>query len=163
MGYNEHEKVQVKKEFILMLARMELDPARTELLLGFFETYLKLNQDEEHTLEAEFQNSNETEANVMEIISSYRKEGRLEGRIEGRIEGRKEGKLEGRKEGKLEGKREAICAFLDSKFDSSSTPLQKEITSINELQTLDHILEKIFSTETLDEAKHTIESAMNKH
>lgn len=30
-----------------MLVRMKLDPARTELLAGFFESYLKLNREEE--------------------------------------------------------------------------------------------------------------------
>lgn len=40
MGYTKEERVQVKLEFIRMLVRLELDPARTELLFGFFETYL---------------------------------------------------------------------------------------------------------------------------
>ena len=95
MGYNDNEKIKVKKEFIQMLARMELDPTKTEILLGFFETYLRLNQEEENKLQAEFENLNGTEAKVMEIISSYRREGRIEGK----------------KEGKLEGKRDSICTF----------------------------------------------------
>jgi hypothetical protein len=33
-----------------MLARMKLDPARMELLAVFFETYLKLNREEEEQL-----------------------------------------------------------------------------------------------------------------
>ena len=40
MGYTKEERVQVKLEFVRMLVRLELDPARTELLFGFFETYL---------------------------------------------------------------------------------------------------------------------------
>ena len=53
MGYQEKERVQVKLEFLRMLVRMELDPARTTLLTGFFETYLKLNEEEEEQLEEE--------------------------------------------------------------------------------------------------------------
>lgn len=39
--------VQVKLEFLRMLVRMELGPARMTILTGFFETYLKLNEEEE--------------------------------------------------------------------------------------------------------------------
>jgi hypothetical protein len=53
MGYQKKERVQVKLEFLRMLVRMELDPVRTTLLIGFFETYLKFNEEEEKQLEAE--------------------------------------------------------------------------------------------------------------
>ncbi len=122
---------------------MELDPARTELLIGFFETYLKLNQDEAHTLEAEFQNSNEMEANVMEIISSYRKEGRLEGRIEG--------------------KRDSIFTIFETKFDFSSQNLQEKLRTIDDLEVLEKLLKKIVVADSLQEAENVLESAMNKH
>lgn len=47
MGYTEKERVQVKMEFLRMIARMELDPAKMELIYGYFETYLKLTETEE--------------------------------------------------------------------------------------------------------------------
>ena len=37
----------MKIEFLRMLTRMRLDPARLVLLAGFFETYLKLDRAEE--------------------------------------------------------------------------------------------------------------------
>lgn len=36
MGYTEEEKVEVKKEFLKMLVRMELDPAKSKFLSDFF-------------------------------------------------------------------------------------------------------------------------------
>ncbi len=51
MGYQNKERVQVKLEFLRMLVRMELDPARMTLLTGFFESYLILNKAEEKELE----------------------------------------------------------------------------------------------------------------
>jgi hypothetical protein len=36
MGYNNLEKVEVKKAFLRMMVRLQLDPARTEMLTGFF-------------------------------------------------------------------------------------------------------------------------------
>ncbi|WP_041432516.1 hypothetical protein [Syntrophothermus lipocalidus] len=50
MGFRPDERVRVKLEFLRMLARMKLDPARMELLAAFFETYLKLNREEEEQL-----------------------------------------------------------------------------------------------------------------
>jgi len=63
-----------------MLVRMELDPARTTLLTGFFETYLKLNEEEEKQLEAEIGKINTKEAEkMMEITTSWERKGRVEG------------------------------------------------------------------------------------
>ncbi|WP_210238494.1 Rpn family recombination-promoting nuclease/putative transposase [Aquibacillus sediminis] len=50
MNYSEKEKVQVKKEFLRMLVRMEINPAKMELINGFFESYLKLDQKEVETV-----------------------------------------------------------------------------------------------------------------
>src|SRR5699024_2482433 len=44
MGYTDDEKVQVKKEFLKMLVKMELNPAKQRLVYGFFEKYLTLNE-----------------------------------------------------------------------------------------------------------------------
>ena len=43
MGYPKEEKVQVKMEFLRMMVKMELDPARTRFITGFFEQYLTLD------------------------------------------------------------------------------------------------------------------------
>lgn len=44
MGYQEEERVQVKIEFLRMISRMELNPAKRDLIFGFFESYLSLNK-----------------------------------------------------------------------------------------------------------------------
>jgi hypothetical protein len=40
MGYTEKEKVQVKKEFLRMLVKMELNSAKAELINGFFSKHI---------------------------------------------------------------------------------------------------------------------------
>ncbi|KXH82090.1 transposase [Sporosarcina sp. HYO08] len=50
MGYKEEEKVQVKLEFLRMMLKMELNPARARFINDFFEQYLKLNTEEEEEL-----------------------------------------------------------------------------------------------------------------
>ncbi len=61
MGYNEDEKVEVKKEFLRMLIRLELDEAKQRLLFGFFETYLRLSDEEEIRLRNEVNTMEEKE------------------------------------------------------------------------------------------------------
>lgn len=80
MGYNEEEKVEVKKEFLRMLTRLELDEARQRLLFGFFETYLRLSEEEEVRLRDEVKTMEEKEAaKVMELIVSYEQKGMEKG------------------------------------------------------------------------------------
>ena len=80
MGYTEDEKIDVKKEFLRMLVRLELDPARNHELTTFFETYLKLSDEEEDTLKAALKTLNSTEeARVMELMTSYERKGMEKG------------------------------------------------------------------------------------
>ena len=76
MGYTEKEKVQVKREFLRMLVKMELNPAITELINGFFETYLKLNGSEETELMEEIKQLDKDEAEqIMKLPNSWREKG----------------------------------------------------------------------------------------
>ena len=80
--------MQVKLEFLRMLVRMELDPTRMTLLTGFFETYLRLNEEEEKQVEAEIGKIDAKEVEViMEITTSWEQKGRVRGRAEGKVEG----------------------------------------------------------------------------
>jgi len=95
MGFKQEEKVKVKLEFMRMLARLKLDPARTELLGGFFETYLKLNREEERQLHLELSKLAGKEAvSIMEITTSWHEKGRAEGLEKGIKEGEMKKALE---------------------------------------------------------------------
>ncbi|WP_243292970.1 Rpn family recombination-promoting nuclease/putative transposase [Bacillus sp. FJAT-47783] len=83
MGYTKNERIEVKKEFFKMLIRMELDPARQHLIIGFFETYLKLSEQEEEQMKNEVKKMNPKEGEkIMEIMTSYEKKGIKEGKVE---------------------------------------------------------------------------------
>jgi len=83
LGYNRRERVQVKLEFLHMMTRLRLDPARMELLTVFFETYLPLKPQEEEQLQLEIDKSPlKKEVRMMEWITSWEKKGRQEGRQE---------------------------------------------------------------------------------
>ena len=84
MGYNKDERIQVKKEFLRMLVRLELDPARMELLTGFFETYLKLTFEEEQELVEEIHMlDSKEEGDIMELMTSWEKKGIEKGMEQG--------------------------------------------------------------------------------
>ncbi len=83
MGYNKEERVQVKNEFLRMLIRLEIDPARLQLITGFFEQYLTLSDQEEYKLKKEIEQLDEQEADtIFKIETSWEKRGRIEGKIE---------------------------------------------------------------------------------
>nr|WP_240510259.1 hypothetical protein [Virgibacillus profundi] len=90
MGYKKEERVQVKKEFLLMITRMQLDPAKQRLIYGYFETYLKLTKEEEEQLMAEVEKLPEAEK-IKEIPISYEEKGKEIGRKEVAIEMLKKG------------------------------------------------------------------------
>jgi len=137
MGFRRMEKVRVKLEFMRMLVRMNLDPARMELLAGFFETYLKLNCEEEEQYNRELGKLDRKEVDViMQITTSWHEEGRERGRVEGRVERT----------------REIICKYLVRKFGKKSAGLQQKVGRMTDLEKLDYILEELFAADTLDEA-----------
>ncbi|MBT2238312.1 Rpn family recombination-promoting nuclease/putative transposase [Heyndrickxia coagulans] len=100
MGYTETERVQVKLEFLRMLARMELDPAKMRLLYGFFDYYLKLNEKEEAEVMENIKMLDPDEAEqVLKLPNSYFDRGYKKGKEEGREEGIEIGVEKGREEG----------------------------------------------------------------
>jgi predicted transposase YdaD len=117
MGYSQTEKVQVKKEFLRMLVKMEINPAKMELINGFFETYLSLNESEEKTLMEEIKqlNSDEKEQ-ILKLPNSW---------VE---KGKKEGIQEGKREGELEGKRKIALNMLK---EGLSIELIVRVTNLN--------------------------------
>lgn len=98
MGYTDEEKVQVKREFLRMIVKMELTPAKMRIILGFFEKYLILDEEEEETLMEEIKQMDESES-IMHLPISWEEKGKQEGRKEGEKEARRAIALEMLKEG----------------------------------------------------------------
>jgi hypothetical protein len=148
MGYQKKERVQVKLEFLRMLVRMELDPARMTLLTGFFETYLILNEEEERKLEEEIGKVDEKEAKRMiEITTSWEEKGRVKGRMEGR--------MEGRVEGKAEGQASLLLRQLKKKFGYLPVEMENRVMSMP-VEKLQELAEAIFDLETIDDVNSFI-------
>lgn len=136
MAYTEDEKIEVKKEFLRMLVRLELDPARNHLLTSFFDTYLKLTEEEEHILQEAVKNLDpEGEAKVMELINSYERKGMEKGI------------------------QNSIVKILKMKFGSDSNSFAEQVYFINDGVLLDEVLEKVLIAESVGDAQKIIKQA----
>ena len=121
MGYSEKERIQVKMEFLKMMARMEIDPAKQRLIYGFFETYLKLNDEEEEKLMEEVKKMDDAEK-ILELPISYEERGVRKGIKKGVEKGIKKGK----KEGKVEVALEMLKEGSSIEFITKVTQLDRE-------------------------------------
>ncbi len=147
MGFSEEEKVQVKLEFLRLLTRLKLDPARMELITGFFEFCFKLNSQEEEQLFQELGRINQKEADlIMQITTSWHEKG----------------KIEGKAEGKIEGKIEAVCKFMARKFNADTCEIKKDIQRVASPELLDSLMEELFAASTLEEAQSIIRKIVGK-
>jgi len=139
MGFAEEEKVRVKLEFLRMLTRLKLDPARMELIAGFFETYLKLNRREEEQLYQELGRIDQKGAElIVQITTSWHEKG------------------------KIEKAQEAICKFMVRRFNADAGEVMERIQRVASLEILDGIMEEVFAADTLEEAQSIIRRAVGK-
>jgi predicted transposase/invertase (TIGR01784 family) len=82
------DRPKVKAECLRLLASLRLDPARTELISGFVDTYLRLNSQEEQVFQAEIGRLEETErAGIMQIVTTWMEQGIEQGLEQGLEQG----------------------------------------------------------------------------
>ena len=84
------DRPRVKLACLRMLAKLQLDPARRELISGFVDSYLRLTIEEKSEFEAELAAIEPREKeDVMEIVTSWMEEGLEKGRKEGLEKGQR--------------------------------------------------------------------------
>jgi predicted transposase YdaD len=115
MRIAEADRPKVKAECLRLLATLRLDPARTKLISGFVDTYLRLNQREEEVFQEELGRIEPTEREgVMEIVTSWMERG---------IE-----------QGKHEGERSLILKLLDRKLGMIPPDIRSQVESLSASQ-----------------------------
>jgi predicted transposase/invertase (TIGR01784 family) len=86
------DRPRVKVECLRLLATLKLNPARTKLISGFVDTYLRLNVQEEQVFQESVGTLEGAEREgIMQIVTSWMEQGIAEGEQRGRTEGRTEG------------------------------------------------------------------------
>ena len=90
MGYSKDERIQVKKEFLRMLVKMELNPAKARFINDFFEQYLQLDEREEEVLMQEISQLDNAEE-FTKLPNSWEERGIKKGKEEVALEMFREG------------------------------------------------------------------------
>ncbi|MGL5941772.1 MAG: DUF4351 domain-containing protein, partial [Waterburya sp.] len=86
MKISPQDRPQVKAECLRLMVTLKLDPAKMQLISGFIDTYLNLNPDEEQIFQAQLNTMEiKQREQIMEITTSWKEEGRLEGRLEEKL------------------------------------------------------------------------------
>ncbi len=76
------DRPRVKSECLRLLATLQLDPARMQLISGFIDTYLRLNAQEEEIFQTEIAQFEPTQQEVvMEIVTSWMESGIQQGEL----------------------------------------------------------------------------------
>jgi predicted transposase/invertase (TIGR01784 family) len=80
----------------------------------------------------------------------------------GEARGEAQGEARGEARGKVTASQDAICEYLDARFESKSRGLQKQVKQIDQLELLDKIIKQIFTVSSLEEAKTVISEAIQR-
>jgi len=113
------ERPKVKAECLRLLATLKLDPAKMQLISGFVDTYLKLNQAEKIQFKQEISLFSQPEQeSVMKITTSWMEEG-----IEIGVE-------RGLERG-LEREKELIIRLIKRKLGEISPELETQVKALN--------------------------------
>ena len=121
---------------------LKLDPAKMQLISGFIDTYLNLDESEEQVFQTELGTIElEERGQVMEIVTSWMRTGIKQGREEGLLEGRQEGLLKGRQEG-LQRETELVLRLLKRKIGPLTPDIEAQVKrlDIEELENLGETL-----------------------
>ena len=128
-----------------LLATLRLAPAKMQLISGFVDTYLRLNEAEEVTFEAELNRmglSEEEEARVMEIVTSWMEKGIERGLQQGLQQGFQQGFQQA-----LAREAALVLYLLNDRFPGIPQSVEDEIRrlSIVEIELLGEALFKLAS------------------
>ncbi len=87
MRIDPDDRPKVKAECLRILTTLKLDPARTQLISGFVDTYLRLNRQEIEQFQAEIGRMDLVQQEqIMQLTTSWKEEGILEGRQQGQLQ-----------------------------------------------------------------------------
>ena len=81
MKISPQDRPQVKLKCVRLLATLKLDVAKTKMISGFIDSYLRLDEPEEKVFQSQINKINsEEKQKIMAITTSWKEEGIKEGR-----------------------------------------------------------------------------------
>ncbi|MFM9961132.1 MAG: Rpn family recombination-promoting nuclease/putative transposase [Planctomycetaceae bacterium] len=136
MKYTHRERVRLKADFLRLILRAGIDPARQSLLVEFVETYMPL-VTREQTQFTQLVQIDETYREVKQMVTTYEKAGI------------KKGREEGREEGKLE----ALLLLLENRFAKLPAEVRRKVERIQSSQRIDELLLAVLTAKSLSELR----------
>ena len=134
-----------------MLATLRLDHQKSAFISRFVDTYLRLNPDEMRIFDYEVETtlSEEERQGMMRITTSWKEEGRLEGRQEGIAAGREEGIAIGRQQNLVQ-LRQTVKLLLAARFGKQATALIERLPQLDS-PVLDRLIDRLSSNAELSD------------
>ena len=125
------DRPKVKAECLRLLVTLQLNPAKMQLISGFVDTYLNLDQREESIFQSELSTIDLLDQEkIMELTTSWQRKGRAEGLKEGQSN--------------------TIIRQLNRKLGSLDNAITEQIKSLNPEQ-LDSLTEDLLDFQSLDD------------
>jgi hypothetical protein len=130
------DRPRVKLECLRLLATLRLDPARTRLISGFVDTYLRLSPTEETRFETALAElvPQEERKEVMELTTSWMErgieQGLQQGLMQGLLRGREEGLQQGLEQGLHQGLEQGLHQGLEHERISMLRLLRRKIGTL---------------------------------
>ena len=134
MKYTRRERIRLKADFLRLILRAGIDPARQSLLVEFVETYMPLVAAEQ-TQFTQFVQVDETYREVKQMLTTYEQAG---------IE-------KGREEGMAKGKREALLLLMESRFVELPAEVRRKVERIKSSQRIDELFLAALNAKSLSE------------
>ena len=142
------ERAQVKAECLRLLATLELNREKMELLSGFIGTYLRLNEDEEEQFQQALEQMDlGIKERVMQFVTDWQEKGREQGR------------QEGLQQGLIAKGQEDILRILEFRFEDIQPEVRELIGKIDDLEVLGNLLVQAVTSQSLA----AFESVVSQH
>ncbi|MDJ0532104.1 MAG: DUF4351 domain-containing protein [Xenococcaceae cyanobacterium MO_207.B15] len=134
MRIEPQDRPRVKAQCLRLMVSLKLAPAKMQLISGFVDTYLQLNPNEKAIFQSELSTMGlEEKERIMQITTSWKEEGRVEGQKEGQVT--------------------TILRQLNRKLGNISENIVDRIKSLEASQ-LDSLTEDLLDFQSLDDLQN---------
>ena len=132
------DRPKVKAQCLRLLVTLKLDPAKMQLISGFIDIYLNLDESEEQIFQEELGTiESEEREQVMQIVTSWMKTGIEQGKQEGRQEG-------------IQRETELILRLLKRKIGQLTPEIEAQVKGL-EIEELENLGEALLDFEQLED------------
>ena len=134
MRIDKSDRPRVKAECLRLLVSLKLDPARQQLISGFVDSYIRLNQTEEQLFQSQLDTMNLQEREqIMQLTTSWEEKGIIKGQVA------------------------TILRLLNRKLNSITPEITSRIESLDPSQ-LDALTEDLLDFQSLDDLNQWLDS-----